>query len=159
MSPTQTVAVFFAKYVIFLLIAIAGVWFLWKVPRPLKKDVLIIGATGPLITFIISLLAAKLYFDPRPFVSGHVTPLIAHAPDNGFPSDHTLLSAAIASIVWVFNRRLGALLLALTLSIGLSRVFAGVHHLIDVLGAIVIAIGSVYLANFIVKQINAAKHS
>src|SRR5579862_7570003 len=50
------------------------------------------------VSFPLTLLAAKIsgYFiyDPRPFVVEHVKPLIAHAADNGFPSDHMLLTMA-----------------------------------------------------------------
>jgi undecaprenyl-diphosphatase len=106
------------------------------------------------LAFIVSLIAAKLYYNPRPFVVGHFTPVISHAMNNGFPSDHTLLSAAIASLVWAYSRRLGLVFFGITLLIGLSRVYLGVHHLVDIVGAIVIAIICGYMTNLIIKVLN-----
>src|SRR6266550_4734024 len=102
MPFTQTLATFSAKYVIFLLEIVAAVWFVWKVPRPQKQEVVLFAAFSLPLTFIVALIASKLYYDPRPFVAGHFVPLIAHSADNGFPSDHMLLSAAVASVAWRF---------------------------------------------------------
>jgi len=153
MTLVQTIAVFFAKYVIFLLVFAAGLWLLLKVPRQEKKAVIIFGAICLPLIFIASLIAAKLYYDPRPFMAGNFTPLLAHSPGNGFPSDHTLLGAAIASVVWRFNRRFGAVLLATALTIGLSRVYVGVHHMADILGAILIATSITYFVNLVMKRV------
>ena len=90
--------------------------------------------------YLIAKLISHFYYDPRPFVAGHFTPLIPHQADNGFPSDHTLLSAAIASIIYYFNKKLSIGLWVLTLIIGFSRVYAGIHHPVDILGSVIIAI-------------------
>lgn len=91
--------------------------------------------------------------DPRPFVVKHITPLVAHAADNGFPSDHTLLTMTIASIVFVYNKKLGIILGAISLCVGLARVFAQIHHLEDIIGSIIIAIGSTYVAYIVLPHI------
>lgn len=153
MTLTQTIAVFLAKYAIFLLIFVTGLWLLLKVPYQQKKAMIIFGAICLPLIFIASLIAAKLYYDPRPFMAGNFTPLLVHSPGNGFPSDHTLLGAAISSVVWRFNHRFGAILLAVTLIIGISRVYVGVHHMADILGAILIATSITYLVNLFMKRV------
>jgi undecaprenyl-diphosphatase len=152
MSPIQHIAVIFAKYVIFLVVAIAGAWFLWKLPKEQRKSALLFGAIALPVAYLCAVIASKLYYDPRPFMNGGVPSLIPHAPGNGFPSDHTLLSAAVAAVVWVYSRRVGLVLFGLALLIGLSRVYAGVHHLADIIGAIVIAILATWLVHYLLER-------
>ncbi len=85
----------------------------------------------------------------------HVQPLITHAADNGFPSDHTLLTMTIASILFLYNKRLGIVLAILAVIVGYSRVLAKVHHPVDIFGSIVIAIIATYISSkFLVKRLN-----
>jgi undecaprenyl-diphosphatase len=73
-------------------------------------------------------------------VVGNFTPLIPHAPNNGFPSDHTLLVSAIAAICSFYSRRVGVILWVIALYVGISRVYVGVHHPVDIVGSAVIAV-------------------
>lgn len=92
------------------------------------------------MTYALGLIGNYLYYDPRPFVVGHFTPLIAHVADNGFPSDHTLLAACLAALGTYWNRWLGSLLWIIAIVIAVARVYVGLHHPIDVLGSIGIAL-------------------
>ena len=101
------------------------------------------------IAYLIARVAGHLYYDPRPFVVGHFTPLVAQVSDNGFPSDHMLIAATIASVVLYFNRPWGLALWVVALLIGIARVLAGVHHVVDIVGAGIIAIVAVVIAHYI----------
>ncbi|WNO59413.1 undecaprenyl-diphosphatase [Rheinheimera sp. MMS21-TC3] len=95
---------------------------------------------GMLTSYSISLF----YYHSRPFVQGLGTQLVEHAPDSSFPSDHTTFIFCIA-IMLLFNkstRRLAYLLSGISLISGLSRVYVGVHFPLDIIGAILVAIGS-----------------
>lgn len=153
MNLTQKLAIFGAKYVVFIILLAAGMWFIWKAPKAKRKEMLMFGGFSLLLTFVLSLVAAKLYFNPRPFAVGHFTPLVAHGLDNGFPSDHTLLSAAVASVAWRYNRVVGSVLFGVTILIGLSRVYVGVHHLIDIIGAIGIAVFSTFITYIVLDRL------
>lgn len=96
-----------------------------------------------LVALALAKLIGAIFNDPRPFVSDHITPLIAHASDNGFPSDHTLLTMTIASVVFVYHRKLGILLALVAFLVGYARVLAGTHHMIDIVDAIVIALAAI----------------
>lgn len=131
--------IFGAKYLFLVIAAIAGVYFL-KLPRTQQKKMLLFAVVTLPLMFLALRAAGFLYYDARPFVVGNFTPLIPHAPDNGFPSDHTMLCAAIATIVFPFNKKISAALWLLTVFVGISRVYTGVHHFVDVLGSMLIAI-------------------
>ena len=137
------IIIFIAKYFLFVSAAIA-VAYLFRQPRAKQKEILIFALVLLPLSYIAAKLISRFYFDPRPFAQGNFTPLIPHAPDNGFPSDHTLLGAAIAFAVFRFNKKLGFLLLYLTILVGVARVLAGVHHATDIAGSIVI-VGAIYL--------------
>jgi undecaprenyl-diphosphatase len=130
--------IFVAQYLIVLpVIVLVAVFFYLN--REDRIKILIIVVSGGAVALLLTKLGAHFYSDPRPFIADHITPLFKGAADNGFPSDHTLLSSFIAFVVLVFNRRIGAALLILAAIIGWARVTAGVHHLPDVLGAFAIS--------------------
>ena len=132
--------IFGAKYLYLLAVITALVYFL-PLPRQKKKELVLFGIITLPVMYGISKIAGLLYYDPRPFVATHVPPLIPHEPDNGFPSDHVLLISAIASIIFPFSRKTSALVFFLAILVGISRVYAGIHHPIDVLGSMIIALG------------------
>lgn len=131
--------IFGSKYLYLGAVAFCIIAFL-LLPKEKKRAAAFFGIIDLSLTYIVGLLAGFLYYNPRPFVSEHITPLISHAADNGFPSDHTLLVAALASIVYCYNRTIGFVVFTLALLIGASRVVAGIHHWIDIVGAVAIAI-------------------
>ena len=136
--------VFGAKYLYLFVIAIAFIWFLMQ-PKPRKKEVLIIACICLPLVLVIFKIASHLYYNPRPFVIEHFKPLVYHHADNGFPSHHELLVSAISAMIFIFSRRTGFALWILALLVGFSRVYVGVHHMIDIVGSILISIGSVAL--------------
>ncbi len=141
-------------YIVITLIAITAVVFTNQTAR---KDILkLVLLTLPL-AFIIANILGRLFYNPRPFVVEHVKPLIPHAANNGFPSDHTLLVMSIASIVFVFNKRLGSVLFLLGLLVGFARILAEVHHPIDIFTSITVAIFSTYISWRILKNYNKNK--
>lgn len=144
------VFIFGAKYLYFVIIIISGVWFLGQ-PRLKKKEILIILCICLPLVFIISKISGSLYYNARPFVVGYFKPLIPHLADNGFPSHHALLVCAISTVIFTFNKRIGLLLWVLALFVGLSRVYVGVHHFVDILGSIFISIISVTAVYFSLK--------
>ncbi len=139
------IILFGAKYLIFIIIALFGLFWLQQ-NTAMKKEILLYILVISLGAYTIAKISSLLYYDPRPFVEGHFIPLIAHQADNGFPSDHTLLGAVLAAGVYTYKKYLGILLGFLTIFMGFCRVYAGVHHAIDITGSIAIAISVTYLS-------------
>ena len=142
----ETVIIFIAQYLYLFALLGAALFFLSQ-PKDIKKSMAVCGLIVAPLAFIVSRIASHFYYDPRPFVVGHFAPLIAHAADNGFPSDHVLLTGAVAMVVWFYNKKWGAALWAFALLIGWARVYAGIHHWTDIFGSIAIVLisGAVYL--------------
>lgn len=131
--------IFMAKYLYLAVIALTVIYAV-LMPRKVQKKMLLFAVVSLPLTFILGKTASMLYYDPRPFVVHHFTPLIPHAMTNGFPSDHTLISFAFASLLFVFNKKLGLLAGIMGLLVGIARIYVGIHSPLDIVGAILIAI-------------------
>jgi undecaprenyl-diphosphatase len=135
---------FGAKY-LYLVIALVALVYLFRQPQELRYKIVLCALLALPLTYVVAKIASLLYYDPRPFVVGHFVPLLPHDADNGFPSDHTLLGSALAAVIYFFNRRIGIILLVIALGVGIARVLAGIHHMVDILGSIGIAFGVTYV--------------
>lgn len=147
----DTLFILAAKYLFILPILILAIYFLLRPPASWMRMALF-AITAAIVTLVLGKIANHVYFDPRPFVVGNFTPLVPHAADNGFPSDHTLLVAAAAMIGTIWNRRLGVVLWILAVLVGVARVYVGIHHVTDIVGSIVIAIIAVLLTYAVWKR-------
>ncbi|HLW38603.1 MAG TPA: phosphatase PAP2 family protein [Candidatus Eremiobacteraceae bacterium] len=88
---------------------------------------------GALLAAALTYAAGRMLFDPRPFTVLPVTPLVAHAADNGFPSDHSSVAAFIAAAVWFVDARLALVASLAALAIGFARAYCFLHWPADVL--------------------------
>ncbi len=147
----NALAVFVAQYLYLFALLIAAIFFFTQT-KAVMKNMAICGVIIAPLAYVVSRISSLFYYDPRPFVVGHFVPLIAHAADNGFPSDHVLLTGAVAMIVWFYNKKLSVVLWALALLIGWARVFVGVHHWTDIIGNIVMVIVSGVVYSVIMKN-------
>lgn len=155
-SMLSSLSILGAKYLFLVVILVAVIQYFF-LSRAQRKYIAVLALISLPIMFILLKLAALLYYDPRPFVVGHFIPLIAHAPDNGFPSDHTILCSAIAAIIFTVRKKTGIGLWVLTFIVGFSRVYVGVHHTMDILASVVIAIATVYCCAFLMKKFKIAQ--
>jgi membrane-associated phospholipid phosphatase len=131
---------FAAEYLLYIVAALAVVvWLL--LPRPDKVALAVEMVVGLVAVALLVKVAGAIHADPRPFVTNpRLVPYFAHAPDNGFPSDHTAVAALTSFLVLRRRPLAGAGLLALTVLLGTSRVIAHVHHPQDIVAGLVIGL-------------------
>jgi undecaprenyl-diphosphatase len=131
--------IFCAKYLIYLVIVAAFIYWL-TLPKKSKLRSAVFGVITILVAFVLAKIGGGLFYNARPFVSDHVTALFKYPADNGFPSDHTLITASIGVTIFAISKKWGSVLLVAAIIIGLSRVLAHVHHPVDILASILFAI-------------------
>ena len=153
---TNSIIIFLANYLYLVIVVIAIMAFV-VAKNPIKNNIIKLSLLTFPVAFISATALGHFFYNPRPFVVEHIKPLIPHAANNGFPSDHTLLVISIASIVFVFNKRLGSVLFLLGLLVGFARILAEVHHPIDIFTSITVAIFSTYISWRILKNYNKNK--
>ncbi len=129
-----------AQYALFL-VALGGLAAWLIVDRGDKVPLAVQAVLAVAVMAVLVKLAGAVHTDPRPFVvDPRVHPLFPHPADNGFPSDHTALTAAVAVVVVRYRRVLGSVLLLVSLAIGAARVAAHVHHTEDIVAGAVIGV-------------------
>jgi membrane-associated phospholipid phosphatase len=103
---------------------------------------------GPIVSVGAGLMLKKVFEESRPCQALHVVTVEAcpGSTDYSFPSDHTTFAVALALGVWLVNRKLGVIALALAALEGFDRVYTGQHYPHDVvaaaiLGAVVMLLG------------------
>jgi undecaprenyl-diphosphatase len=120
-----------AQYTLFVVLACAVlVW--WTLGERERVAMLVALVLAAVVGGGLLLASAVEWNDPRPFVVDGTIPLFPHAPDNGFPSDHTIAATLVAGVVMGFRLRIGLALMFGSILLGAARVAAQVHHVPDI---------------------------
>ena len=92
------------------------------------------------LALLLAQVIAGVWDRPRPYEAhpGAAQLLIEASPDPSFPSDHAAAAFAIAVSLFLRNRTIGILTLAMAAILALSRVAVGTHYPTDVLGGAVL---------------------
>lgn len=147
----ETLAIFTARDLIFLLIVGTGV-VLAVAPQKDRVRFAVLGTLGGAIAFVLSRLVKLMYFSSRPFTVDGIPPIIPHEADNGFPSDHALLAFTLAAIIYTQNRKVGIAFFIFAALIGIARVFLHIHSPIDIIGSLAISLITVLAAHRILVR-------
>jgi membrane-associated phospholipid phosphatase len=126
-------------------IAIVAGWFLVGWIRGLAAErrgalTALLAAGGALLVnqFVLLLWQRPRPFDAHPHT---VTTLVSRTTDPSFPSDHAAAAAAIAVVLLLAHRRIGAAVLGLALLVCVARVYVGAHYPGDVLAGAAVGAG------------------
>ncbi len=75
-----------------------------------------------------------IYPVERPFAFlDNVNLLITENPLNSFPSGHAALAFALATTMFLYNKKLGILFFGGAILVAISRILVGVHFPLDIL--------------------------
>lgn len=135
---------FFANHLPWILILFLVWQLLRAVERRLSVRPFALMTAAILGASVLSLLIKTLHYRPRPFVvwSYQVTSLLPHVPDAAFPSAHAAAFFALALAVLVYRRSWGVAYLLSAILISLSRVAAGLHSPLDILGGALLGLAT-----------------
>jgi len=117
-----------------------------------QQRVAVLAGISTLIALGIAQSIAFLDPRPRPYLTHIAHLLIERSNDPSFPSDHTTFSFAIATMIWLYNRKIGVILMGLAVLVGFSRVYVGTHYPMDVIGGAVLGMAISLITDQISKQ-------
>lgn len=135
------VVIFFAKYYIFVLLALVCAAAMRTYQKSLENLIPFAAAIASAIIarFGVASLIRFFYHRPRPFIALNAPHLFTDSAFS-FPSGHTIFLFALSAAVYTFNKRLGVFIGVSGLLVGIARVAAGVHYPTDIAGGIVLGI-------------------
>jgi membrane-associated phospholipid phosphatase len=98
------------------------------------------AVTAAVFAVGLAAVIGAVYYVPRPFVVEHFTPLIQHAADASFPSDHLAAMGSVVAAAWIVARRLALATAAASLVVAFARVYVGVHWVTDVAAGFILGL-------------------
>lgn len=128
----------------FIYVAVVVFAALW-----LRRDALragLAGLIGALAGLGVAAAIGMVWDRPRPFETGHYAPLVAHATDAAFPSDHLVVMGALTAAAWLCWRRIGVALAIVAVLLACARGIAGIHYVSDLVGGFLIGAACTVLA-------------
>lgn len=144
--------IFFAKYLPYIFVACLIFLLIYNY-RKYREMVLVSLFAGVASRFIIGEVIRFLWFRPRPFVSLNFIPLVEKsASEASFPSGHALFYFAVATSVYLYNKKLGIIFYVASFLICISRVFVGIHWPSDILAGALIGIFTALLIYKLFKK-------
>lgn len=148
----DSLAIFFAKYLIYYLVAGAVLFLFLIKKKEWVRYLFLIGASVVLSRLIITGLIRLIWHRSRPFIDYQVNQLLEHSASGSFPSGHIAGLFALAAVVYFFNKKIGWIFLGSGILVGLARIFVGIHYPLDILGGIVVGILSALVVGFLFKK-------
>lgn len=147
----DTVFIFFADYLGYILIAFLFLLFL-KNSKKYWRIILPAFLTAVLARFGITELIRFFWERQRPFVENNVNLLFSHPAAGSFPSGHAAFFFGLSAAVYLCNKKAGILFFFASFLISISRVISGVHWPSDILAGAVVGIFSGWLINFLFRK-------
>ena len=154
--------IFFATFFQYIVITLAALFLLvhhevifasspFKEFKQKWKEILIIFFSG-ILAWLLAFIF-KLFFQiPRPIGALlEVNPLF-YPMDYSFPSGHATFFFALAFSMFFSHKKVGVLFLFFALAISVSRIIAGVHFPIDILGGLFLGFTISFIIYYLSKK-------
>ena len=154
--------IFFADYVQYVLAAILLFYFFSKKHKKSHRAMVVVSTMSAVAAlYVVKPLIVLFYAAPRPFMAlTEIKPLIkVMTIENlqSFPSGHTLFFFALATTIFLFNKKLGVWFLIAATLIALARVYVGVHWPIDILAGVILGILTGAAGHYLYKKFGQKK--
>ncbi len=164
-SSIKKIVLFFAKEFDFYVIVFAFLSFSFLLIRSLKRHsvreyfLLFVEGAQILISILfawgLSFLIKNITKVPRPYLAfpEQIHALFSYGSYNSFPSGHATLFIALATILFLYHKRLGFLFFLFAFLISVARVMAGIHYPIDIFFGWILGFSLAFLTHSFVEKI------
>ena len=140
---------------VMLCLVLLGLWFTGATgaAREHNQRGVMIGMIGLGFANLAVQIMNQFLYRPRPFNTMEVSLLFYRPTDSSFPANPVAVGFAIATGIWLWNRRVGTALFGVAAVFALSRVYAGVFYPLDVLGGATLGAGVSLLVAVLLRLI------
>ena len=120
-----------------------------------KKIVFLSWGSAIVARFVFVSILRYLIYSPRPFmVLDRVNILMNHQLESAFPSGHASFYLALATGVYLYNKKAGYIYLILAGLMGFARIFVSVHWPLDILAGAGLGIVTAILVNYLKQKMS-----
>ena len=149
----DALTIFLASYLQYILIA--AFFLLLYVSAYSKREKLSlflpVALSAVIARFGITEIIRFFYHRPRPFLTYQLHQLILEN-EWSFPSGHSAFFFAMATAIYLYNKKWGIGFFIAALLMNVSRIIAGVHYPSDILGGMVVGIVVAYAIFYIASE-------
>lgn len=146
------IVVFFASYVAYVLIVFFLVLlFFFKYTKSEKLRMFLTAAVSVAVSRLcVTEFIRFFYHRPRPFLALQVNQLLT-SNEWSFPSGHATFFFAMATAVYLHDKKLGIVFFVATVLMTASRVIAGIHYPSDIAGGAIIGVTVTYAVFYLIR--------
>jgi undecaprenyl-diphosphatase len=157
-SVIDNIGIFCASFLIWIEVVLIGVFYL--AARKRRALAACSAIASSVVAWTISQGIGLLYFRPRPFAVLSDAQLLINKSslDKSFPSDHASIAFALASAVYLVDRRWGVVFLAMAAVISVARVYVGVHYFSDVVSGALLGFICAFLVHRLIHYFLRTRH-
>ena len=152
------VVVFLASYLPYLVVLtlLALVVFSQYQKREKWELLLVVGISAIVARFGVTELIRLFIHRPRPFLTMPVHQLLTDSAWS-FPSGHATFFFAIATAVYLYNKKWGFWFFGAAILITVSRVIAGIHYPLDIIAGALIGAAVGYSVFYFIRKFDDSK--
>ncbi|MBI4153640.1 phosphatase PAP2 family protein [Candidatus Woesebacteria bacterium] len=149
---TNLLITFLASFLIWFMFA--GLLILWLIDGKIKREQVLHAVLAVALAWGIAQVVKGLFPTIRPFELNDLTPLVLLPRNDGaFPSGHAAAAFALATTIWLHDKKVGWAFVIGALIVGVARVWGNVHYPIDILGGAVLGVA----AAFVIGKVHVRK--
>lgn len=156
----DSIIIFFASYLAYILIALCVVWAI-TLRSELREKIIILVVTGGasvVSRYGVTELIRFFIHRPRPFVDLPVQQLLT-SNEWSFPSGHAAFFFAMATAVYLYDKKWGVWFYIAAALMTVSRVIAGIHYPSDIVGGAIVGGVVAYAAYSIARRLNHGQNT
>ncbi len=147
--------IFLAEYLPYLVVLTFFVWVYFEKNSWINRAYMVGGglAVALVARFVVGSLVRIIFLRPRPFLSHDVIKLFSESSWS-FPSGHALFFFALATFVYLQNKKWGWIFYGVSGAMVLARVISGVHYPTDILGGALLGWATAYVLHYFLKKMH-----
>jgi undecaprenyl-diphosphatase len=131
-----------------------GLLILWVIDGRIKREQVLHALFAAVVAWGIAQVIKAVFPTLRPFELNGLTPLtLLPSSDGAFPSGHTAAAFALATTIWLHDKKMGSVFVVAALTVGVARVWGNVHYPIDILGGAVLGA----ITAFLIEKVHLKK--